>query len=601
MRHLPRPTPASLLLALILVSGTVLRLVHVDYGLPFVWSLDEGTHFTTRAVLMFRDGLNPGYFQNPPLFTELVHVLLRVMYGPLRFIFDVPAGSVVDDFERDPTEVWIAARTLIAVLCMLGAAATYGVGRQLWGEKEGLVAAALVSFAFLAVAYSRIAVTDAGSLAGVALALFGCVRLAEGGGRRYVLLTGVAIGLALSFKYTAGLLLLPLALAALFRIRSHGVLGAAIAFAGSAAIAGLVLMVLNPALLLNFSEFRSDLRGQAEITANVPKPGQEGGGVGYYLDSLGWGFGILPSLAAAAGAFVLATRDLRRAVILAAFPLALLIYLALQSRYFGRWSLPAYPALALLAAVALARASELVRGTAAQTAVLACLTLAALAQPLAADVRTAVVLGRDDTREQVRDYLVRQFPPELRLSVEPAVPGRWFRVDPEGNDPPWLGRCPRRAGWTEPGWRYPGPGGRRLCRRSKPGQFTRPDGGVRASAYQLVLDRKVIDQYRRYGYCVIVTFGLVRERALSTGDPDVRAYYSRLRRESRVLRAFSPYDKGADPVPFSFDLSYNYEPPAYHRPGPAATIYRLKRCRQRYGAPAVQIPRARELARGGEE
>jgi hypothetical protein len=68
-----------------------------------------------------------------------------------------------------------------------------------------------------------------------------------------------------------------------------------------------------------------------------------------------------------------------------------------------------------------------------------------------------------------------------------------------------------------------------------------------------------------------------------------------------VLRAFSPYDKGADPVPFSFDLSYNYEPSAYHRPGPAATIYRLKRCRQRYGAPAVQIPRARELPRGGEE
>jgi hypothetical protein len=594
MSHLPRLTPARLLLALILVGGLAVRLVNVDYGLPFVWSLDEGTHFTSRAVLMFRDGLDPGYYQNPPLFTELTHVLLRVMYGPLRFVFDLPAGSVVDDFERDPTEVWIAARTLIATLCMAGALATYWVARRLWGEKEGLVATALVTFAFLPVAYSRIAVSDAGALAGVALALYGCVRLAEGGGRRYVLLTGVAIGLALSFKYTTGLLLLPLAIAAGLRLRSDGLRDAVVAFGGAAVLAALVLMVLNPALLLNFSEFRADLRGQAEITANVPKPGQEEGGAAYYLDSLGWGFGILASVAAAAGTLVLARRDLARASILAAFPVALLVYLALQSRYFGRWSLPAYPALAMLAAVGLARVADLVRRPVARTAVLAALTLAAVAQPLAADVRTAAVLGRDDTREQVRDYLVSAFPPELRLSVEPAVPGRWFRVDPAGTDPPWLGRCRRRPGWTAPGWSYPTAAGRRVCRRSKPGQFTRPDGGVRASAYHLVLDREVIDEYRRHGYCVIVTFGVVRERALGIGDADVRDYYRRLESESRVLRSFSPYDEGAEPVPFSFDLSYNYEPAAYHRPGPAATIYRLRECRQRYGAPAVQIPRARE-------
>jgi len=601
MPILPRPTPARLLLALILASGLALRLVNADYGLPFVWSLDEGTHFTNRAVLMFRDGLDTGYYQNPPLFTELVHVLLRVMYGPLRFLFHLPAGNVVDEFERDPTHVWIAARALIAMLCTAGAAATYWVGRRLWGEREGLVAGALVAFAFLPVAYSRVAVTDAGSLAGVALALFGCVRLAEGGGRRYVLATGAAIGLAMSFKYTSGLLLLPLAIAAGSRLRSDRPLTAMAMVAGAVGVAGAVLMALNPALLLHFSEFRADLRGQAEITANVPKPGQERGGLSIYLDSLRWGLGFAASLAAAAGAALLARSDVRRALILASFPVALLVYLTLQSRYFGRWSLPAYPALALLAAFALARAAELMRRPAAGIATLVVLTLAVIAQPLAADLRTTSVLGRDDTREQVRDYLTRTFPPELRLSVEPAVPGRWFRVDPTGEDPPWLGRCPRQAGWTEPGWRYPAPGGRRVCRHSKPGQFTRPDGGVRASAYHLVLDRGVIDQYRRYGYCVIVTFGVVRDRAIATGGPDVRGYYRRVERESRVLRVYSPYDIGADQVPFDFDLSYNYEPAAYHRPGPVATIYRLRDCRQAYGAPAVQIPRARELPRGGGE
>ncbi len=592
MRALRSLTPERLLLLAVLAGGLGLRLVNVDYGLPFVWSIDEATHFTNRAVLMFREGLDPGYYQNPPLFTELVHVLLRVMYGPLDFLFDLPAGSVVDDFERDPTAVWTAARTLIAVLCIAGAAATFWAGRRLWDERVGLVAAALISFAFLPVAYSRVAVSDAGSLAGVALALYGCVRLAEVGGRRHVLLTGVAIGLALSFKYTSGLLLLPLAIAAGVRVRSEGPLSAVAAFAGATAVAGVVLMALNPALLLNLSEVRADLRLQAEITAREAKPGQEGDGLSHYLDSLRWGLGFLATLAAVAGAVVLARQSRARALILAGFPVALLVYLSLQARYFGRWSLPAYPALALLAGVGMARGAELVRHPAARVATLAVLTVAAIVQPLTADLRSATVLGRDDTREQVRDYLKRAFPPELRLSVEPAVPGRWFRVDPAGEPPPWLSRCPRRAGWTEPGWRYRVAGGRRVCRRFKPGQFTRPDGGIAATAYHLAVDGKVIDQYRRHGYCVIVTFGIVRDRAMATGDPGVRDYYRRLGRESRVLRTFSPYDRGADPVPFDFDLSYNYEPTAYHRPGPVAMIYRLRNCRQGYGVPKVRIPRA---------
>ena len=595
MRALRAVTAERLLLVLILAGGLGLRLVNLDYGLPFVWSLDEGTHFTTRAVLMFRDGIDPGYYQNPPLFTELVHILLRVMYGPLRFVFDLPAGSVVDEFERDPTEVWVAARTLIAILCMAGVAAAYWAGRRLWGAREGLVAAAVLAFSFLPVTYSRVAVTDAGALAGVTLALLACVRLAEDGRRRHALSAGVAIGLALSFKYTSGLLLLPLGIAATARLRADGVARAALAFAGAAAAALVVLAILNPALVLNLAETRSDLRGQAEITANVAKPGQEGSGVSLYLESLGWGLGWAGALAALAGAAILARRDRVRALILASFPLALFVYLAVQSRYFGRWLLPAYPALALLAGVALVRLSELLRAPLARTAALAALTLVVLAQPLAGDVRSATVLGRDDTRQQLRDFLVREYPPELRLSVEPAVPGRWFRVDPDGNDPAWLSRCPRRAGWSAPGWRYPAAGGRRVCRRSKPGQFTRPDGGVRASAYHVVLDSGVIDDYRRYGYCAIATFSLVKDRALATGGAAVRAYYLRLERESTLVRSFSPYDEGADPVPFDFDLSYNYEPAAYHRPGPLVRLYRLNRCRQRYGGAAVQIPRAREL------
>jgi hypothetical protein len=607
--------PHLIALAVILFAGFALRVWNIDYGLPFVYSIDEGSHFTSRAVEMFWQDLDPGYYQNPAGYTYLVYALLRVMYGPLGFAFDLPYGNVTDQFDKNPTEIWIAARTLAAALSIGGVAATYWAARRLWGIREGLVAAAVLAFAFLPVAYSRVAVTDVGALIGVALSLGLAVSAYQGGrsaaagggrglrGRPLVSFAaaGAAAGLAASFKYTAGLALLPLAIAALARVRIDGwrALGGLLL---GVVLAGVVFAVLNPYLFTSFDAWWSDLRDQAEVARDQPKPGQESGGVSYYLDSLTWGLGWAAAIAALVGAALELRRNLVRGLMLIAVPLALFVYLSVQSRYFGRWLLPAYPALAMLAAVAIGRAADLLaeswrsRPGWAGVAAAGGLTVLVLAQPLAADVRSAQVLGRDDTRQQARDWLEAHYPPELRASVEPAVPGRWFRSNPEGTPPPWLTRCPRRPDWAEPGWSYTASGGARVCAQYKPGLVARPDGGVRASAYQEVLDPGVIDEYRLYGYCLIVTVDTVRDRALQTGDRHARAYYDRLERESKVVKTFSPYDKGAEPVPFNFDLSFNYYPPEYHRPGPTVQIHRLDDCRQETGPPIIRIPRAREPA-----
>ena len=609
--------PHLIVLALILVGGFALRVWNIDYGLPFVYSIDEGSHFTSRAVEMFWQDLDPGYYQNPSGYTYLVYALLRVMYGPLGFVFDLPFGNVTDQFDKNPTEIWIAARTLAAALCMGGVLATYWAARRLWGIREGLVAAAVLAFAFLPVAYSRVAVTDVGALIGVAMSLGLAVLAYQRGKLLHFALAGAAAGLAVAFKYTAGLALLPIAIAALARVRGDGwraVGGLALA----AGLAALVFAALNPYLFSSFDAWWSDLRDQAEVARDQPKPGQESGGLSYYLDSLTWGLGWAAAIAALVGAILELRRNLVRGLMLIAVPVALFFYLSAQSRYFGRWLLPAYPALAMLAAAAIGQLADLAAGRwiaseagrrrraraagrgqragAAAAVVAALATALLLIQPVAADIRSAQVLGRADTRQQARDWLESHYPPELRASVEPAVPGRWFRSNPEGTPPPWLTRCPRRADWTEPGWSYTAAGGARVCAQYKPGLVARPDGGVRASAYHDVLDPGVIDDYRLYGYCLIVTVDTVHDRALETGDPDARAYYERLDRESRVVKTFSPYDEGADPVPFNFDLSFNYYPPEYHRPGPTVQIRRLDDCRQATGPPIVRIPRAREPA-----
>src|SRR5688572_13890719 len=213
---------------------------------------------------MFWQDLDPGYYQNPSAYTYLVYALLRGMYGPLGFLFDLPYRNVTEQFAKDPTEMWIAARTLAAALCMVGVLATYAAARRLWGVREGLVAAAVLAFAFLPVAYSRVAVTDVGSLTGIALALLFAVRAAERGRALDYAVAGACGGLAVGFKYTAGLALLPLAIAALARLRADR-LRAVGGLALGALAAGVVFVLLNPYVLGSLDDWWRDLRDQAEV------------------------------------------------------------------------------------------------------------------------------------------------------------------------------------------------------------------------------------------------------------------------------------------------------------------------------------------------
>jgi len=553
--------PVLVALGLLVAAGLALRLANNDYGLPYVYSADEGSHFTNRAVAMFGGDPNPGYFQNPSAFTYVVHGVLR-----LRDAF-WPLGPypVPKQFSVDPVSVWITGRSTAAVLCMLGVLAVFAVGRRLFGAREGLAAAAVLAFAFLPVAYSRVAVTDVGTFVGVAASVGFSVLALEGGRRRDFMLAGAAAGLAVGFKYTAGLVLLPLLIAGAVRARTASAREAAIGLGLGVVSALAVLVITTPYLLLDFGTARRQILGQAQTAGEFAKVGQAGdSGLLYYASSLSWGLGWLAAAAALIGAVLVARRSPWRALALVVFPLALFLYLSVQSRFFGRWLLPVYPVLALLAGVGISRAAEalaLVRrpalGGAGGALAFAAVLLVVLAQPIAADLRTASVLGHIDTREVARGFLTDRLPPSARVVIEPAVPSRYYRLVRRNRSLP-----PSRKQFVR--------------------GFIRDNRESRLD-YAATLRPQTVDLYRRTGFCTVMTMSLLRGRAERDRVPEALAYYRRLERESELMLSLDPYRPEAQPVPFHFDRSYNYYPSAFNRPGPEVRIYRLSRCRQRFG------------------
>ena len=547
--------PGRLALAAILLGALAIRLYGVEHGLPFIYHSDESQHFTRYAVAMFGGDLNPHYFQNPATFTYLVYFALK-----LHGFEDIAA-----QYLADPTEIYEIGRLVAVALSLVGVAAVYAVGRRLWGTFEGVVAAAVLAFAFLPVAYSRYALTDVGVLFAIALAAYAMVRIHEDGARRYYAFAGLGLGLTVAFKFTAGLILVPILVAIVLRALKEERTLRELAI-GTGIVAGvsvLVFFVTNPYFVLDLDEALDELRSQ-RFSANEEKLGQiDENPFSFYLSTLTWGIGWGALAAAAVGLVWELRRNRVRAILFALFPLLLFLYLGSDAeRYFARWMMPAYPILALFAGVAVAGVARAIspRG-AVRAAVVALLVALIMAQPIVANIHTGGVMRKADTRELARNYMLEELPPRTKIVVD-AVAIR------QPYDLPLLG-IERAPGDPEFFPRFGAP--------PKKDNVYPPDP-VRTQRFIEDLSPERIDRYRDAGYCTVITMSWLRERAEIAGFEPAIAYYERLKRESTPVFTADPYDDPADPVEFDFDMTHLYYDSRYERTGPRVEIRKLDDC-----------------------
>jgi 4-amino-4-deoxy-L-arabinose transferase-like glycosyltransferase len=610
---------AWLALAVVLAGGLALRVWGIGQGLPYAYSADEADHFVPHAIAMFGHGLNPHYFANPPGFTYLLHFLLAVWFGG--------RAGVEHANLLHPTDVYVLARAAAAVLGTAALWLLYLVGARLFGRAIGLLAAALEAVAFLPVFYAHLALNDVPTLAPLTLSLLGTAGILRKGRMLDYLLAGIGLGLACATKYTAGAVLLPLIAASATRYlerdrepRSgpdrrggrahdplatdgdsapagrgpktvHPVLG--LALAGLAAV--LAFLLANPYAILDYQDFHHELVRQSSLSAEAqgklgaPKQG----GLLYYVWTLTWGLGWVPALAALGGAvsvwrFDGARGGWRLGWLLVPAPLLYLAFMGIQGRYFGRWLLPIFPILCLLAALfvfQLAGASARLAGRiwlrvagrreqtggagsgappGLRTGILIALVVVLLAQGLYYSVHSGMVLARADTRNLTRAWMLAHIPAGAPIVVEPVAPDGWARESGL--------RARRRLGYR---WvKYPS-----LVSRISPAGSLRPGVGrvVGIEEYERTLSPALIGFYESHGYCWVISGSTESGRAFADPKavPLAIAYYRALAKHGEVVYRGSPYARAQAPVAFNFDWSFDYYPRAYHRPGPEMTVYRL--------------------------
>jgi hypothetical protein len=555
----------GLAIGAVLVLAFGLRIWGVDHGLPYAYNADENAHFVTRAIGMFGHDWNPNYYVNPPAYTYLVHIMLGVWYGG--------RAGVSSTFATDPTGIWIMSRVLATVLGTVAVWLLYLAGSRLLDRRVGLLAAGIMAVAFLPVFYSKLALNDVPTLAGLCLALWGTAGILRFGRARDYVVAGIGLGLACATKYTGGIVLLAILGAGAAQLTAAGG-GKRFALRGLAiaAVASLAaFIVANPYSVLDFHAFWDGLTHQSDASGDAAgKLGlTQDNGYLYYLWSFGWGLGWLPLLLAVGGAVRLWFDERRLVWVLVPPVVVFVLFMGSQERYFGRWLMPVFPFVCILAAYA---AIELVewgarRSPALKPTFLALAVVAACGQGFVYSLHSGLVLSREDTRNMTRAWMVANVPAGTKVVVEPVVPDQWAQdighplpIVPNGNR------------WSK----YP------LSRSQvDPKTGARVAGAgviVNIEDFERVLRPELVDFFEQQDYCWVVVGSTQRGRAEAEPGvvPNALRYYKRLEQRSKVVYHASPYSKGEGPVGFNFDWTFNYYPLAYNRPGPEMTVYRLQ-------------------------
>jgi 4-amino-4-deoxy-L-arabinose transferase-like glycosyltransferase len=358
-------------LAAILGAAAALRLVGVQYGLPYGSLLDpDEQNVVPRAWRMVHGGgLDPHFFDWPTLTMYLV--------------------APFQAWEGRPS--YLAGRFVIVALALAGVAAAWWLGDRAYGTAAGAVAAAVVAVDSTHVAISHAAVTDVPltTFVTIALALLVTGRLEW---------AGAAIGIATAAKYPGVVLVVPLVVLAWKRWARLAV---------SLTLAVFTFAAAAPYVLVDAGSTWSALRRiQAE---------HRRGWLGFEHDHWSWiaftqrlwdGIGPVLLLAAVGLVLALAQRRTRADLVLGSFVIAYAVSLAPLHSHFPRYVLPLVPALGALAGRL--RAATPV-------------TLLLLVVPLTWSIRDDKRLTRTDTRIVAAHWIDAHVPKGAKIAAESST------------------------------------------------------------------------------------------------------------------------------------------------------------------------------------
>ncbi len=440
----------GLLLLAILLLGLALRVIGLDFGRPFRYHPDE-----VKLVLQAGNLLN---FHNwsvdtffairvyPPFFTYVLALVSGIYSALLMLAHGATDFTLVRQwYYQNPFQFHMLARWISVISGTASIYLLYRIGKRLYNEKSGLLAAFFLAVSFIHVRNSHFGVVDILMTFLMLASFLAAVGILQTGKLRYYLWASVFAGLATATKWNAFLVVLATLTAHLLactesgRVDWHRLFGRP--FWVLLAVWLAAFLVACPMPLLDFKEFLGGVIGGARFQKSATiKMGAGGGffsyftgnqspGYGFFYDNafylaMGWG-AVLTFLL---GIVVLLARRRRSDWLLLVLPIVWYALMGVMSYKAMRQILPVVPYLLLIAAETLCFLIARIRNARKQL-VFAVVWIAAIVLPTGIKaLRYGVALTQTDTRSQMKRWIEENLPADSRIGLEefgPPLLSRW--------------------------------------------------------------------------------------------------------------------------------------------------------------------------------
>ncbi len=427
-----RPSVSALVLLGLMTFLVVASLGAMERSLPLQDPDEE--FFLVPAVSIAASGdPNPHWFGHPG--STVIYPVAALIHVWDAALHDGPVfGSnpeLQERFDRGPRPFYLIGRFWALALAVATIPVVFGLGRRAFNEQVGLIGAVLWTVLPEAIHHSRIVRTESAATFFGLVALYSCVRAWQEPRRRWWLVAGVSVGLAVASRYFMVTLVPCLVAASVIPLRRdrHRALWAAI----TALVASAVAFVLaTPYALLDLGTLRKDLGAQTEPHSVADGLSPIGNAWWYVREAipsaLTWPLYVIALL----GIVVIIRRRRPYQLMLVAYCGIFLVAISASNQHWQRWAFQILPLLVLFAAVVVQKITTVVAARAPRSlhprvVVPVVLTLALAVMPLS-DIRaTNAYDAAKMTSAQAREWMQENVPAGSRVS----------QLYDTMNTPPW--------------------------------------------------------------------------------------------------------------------------------------------------------------------
>ncbi len=420
-------------LVLILFCGFLLRIIGVNFGLPFLYYPDE-YHLIEHALQFGTGDLNPRFFDWP---ANVIMYFYFILYG-LYYVVLKLTGSIHSPtdfalmFWKDPTTFYLIARSLTAVVSTFSIYLTYKIGELVYGKKAGIISALFIALSYLYVRDSHYAMCDIYLIFFLLLSVFFFLRFSQSSKWKHLIIASVFWGLATASKYGGSMLFLTLVVSvgANYRAIQKRFDGRALAIiVVCSLIAVVTFFIVTPYALLDYDRFiKTFLFMREYIQGNFG--GYQGVKLGFHVEYSGylWLFtqvipqavGVFSAVFLIAGTLYSLAEKRERKWILASFPIAFyLLVLGPINIFFPRYAFPLLPFMSIWGATFLLTMLEKMPvSRVVKRVVLVVFLMLLLGNPLVRIIRLDMALSGTDTRTQARNWILTNIPAGKKIALE---------------------------------------------------------------------------------------------------------------------------------------------------------------------------------------